>query len=314
MNIESKIKENYPLKPLTTFKIGGPARYFLEITSLEELAEAVKWAQEKGIKILIFSGGSNILVNDRGVDGLVLKLENRNISLKGERVVAGAGANLAQVVRTATGQGLSGMEHLAGIPGSLGGAIRGNAGAYGQSIEAVVETVDVFNLEKNEAGLYSRNDCRFKYRTSIFKEDNKLLVWQTTLKLSPGDQGKISSAIESHIDYRAKTQPNLPSAGCVFKNFTIDEIRETNRDLAKRAEESGAVKGGKVGAGWLIDQMDLKGKKMGNTKISLEHANFIVNTGNATAEEVIMLISYIKQQVRDDFNVQLSEEIEYFGF
>ncbi len=311
--IETKIQNNIPLAPLTTFKIGGPAKFFIEIGTKEDLIGAVRWAKEKGEKIFILGGGSNILIGDKGVDGFVVKINNNQADIKGERVHAGAGALLSRVNIMANGSGLSGLELSVGIPGTVGGAIRGNAGAYGFNIGDSAETVEVFNFNKNHFEQFSKKDCRFGYRDSIFKYDPNLLIWNVILKLENGEQGEMKDKIDEHIKKRTGSQPRLPSAGCIFKNFSLESLRSANEKLAGLAESSGKVKGGMVGAGWIIELLDLKGKAIGGAKISLEHANFIVNTGKATSEDVIMLISYIKQQVRDRFKVQLHEEIQYFG-
>ena len=314
MSIESKIKKNVPLKPLSTFKIGGNAKFFLEVKDKASLEEAIRWADEKTEKVHILAGGSNILINDEGVDGLVLKMANDALSVRGSRLLAGAGAILANVVNTATSHSLSGLENLAGIPGSLGGAIRGNAGAFGHSIDEAVETIEAFDAGSYRFKTLSRKDCQFSYRNSIFKENRSMLAWEVTLKLSENGSGAIKSAVAENLNYRTRTHPKLPSAGCVFTNLMFADVEKLNPGLAERAKGEGIVKGGKVAAGWLIDQLDLKGQRMGGVKISLEHANHIVNTGQGRAEDVVMLISYVKQQVRDNFNIILREEIEYFGF
>lgn len=313
MDIEAKIQKDFDLKPLTTFKIGGKAKYFLEVGQKEELAAALDWAKDKHTSIFILAGGSNVLVSDVGIDGLVVKMSNRKVAVKGERIEAGAGAMLPAVVSAATAHNLSGMEWAAGIPGSLGGAIRGNAGAYGGNMAESVETVEVFDMKKGQFDILSRKFCKFDYRHSLFKDDKSLVIWSAILKMHVGNKDEILGKINDILEKRKKANPKLPSAGCVFKNFTIEDIEKANPRLAQDARDAGVVKGSKVGAGWIIEQLDLKGKKMGEVKVSLEHANFIVNTGQARADEVIMMTSYIKQQVRDELGIQLQEEIEYFG-
>jgi len=327
--IQSKIKQNIPLAPLTTFKIGGPAKFFIEVKTKDELLEALAWAKKNKQPFFILAGGSNVLINDKGVDGLVIKVCNKNITVRGERIECGAGVNLIKAVRLAVSNNLTGIEWAIGIPGTVGGAIRGNAGAYGHCMQELVETVEVFNpakAGKKKFMQFSNKDCQFAYKESVFKftpldrknyltgQDSNLLIWQIILKLKKGNASNINELINKYLKHRDQTQPKLPSAGCVFKNVEFANLRECNANLANEAEEAGIVKGGKVGAGWLIDKLDLKGKTIGGAKISLEHANFIVNTGKATAEDVIMLISFIKQQVRDKFGVQLQEEVQYLGF
>ena len=314
MSIESKIKQNIPLAPLTTFKIGGPAEYFVEIKTKEELAEAASWARENKRPLVILAGGSNVLINDQGIKGLVIKMGNNNLAVKGERVECEAGAELSQVVRLAAGHNLSGLEWAAGIPGSVGGAIRGNAGAFGQSMAEAIEMAEVYKIKKNKFYLFSHHECSFHYRQSIFKKNKNLLIWSVVLKLRKGDVREINEKITENLNKRNKSQPKLPSAGCIFKNIEYKDLAQINPNLAKDARGENIIKGGKVSVGWVIRRLDLAGKKIGKAKISLEHTNFIVNINKATAEEVIILISFIKQQVRDKTGLQLHEEIQYFGF
>ena len=314
MNIESKIKKDVSLAPMTTFKIGGTAEYYLEVEAKDELREAIAWAKGKKLKYFILAGGSNVLISDQGVKGLIIKLRNNSCTVKGRRIVCGAGTALAKAVSSATSYNLSGLEWAAGIPGSIGGSIRGNAGAFGQDMDEIIENVEVFDIGKEKFELFSKNDCKFNYRDSIFKKNNKLVIWQAIIKLKPGKAEDIKDIINQHINYREQTQPRLPSAGCIFKNFKVVGMKKNSQKLAELARQEKIIKKEKIGAGWLIAKAGLKGKTIGGAKVSLEHANFIVNTKNATAEDVIMLISYIKQQVRDKYNVQLQEEIEYFGF
>lgn len=309
-----EIKKNIPLAPLTTFKIGGPAKFFVEIEKKEELIAATEWAKENNEKIYILAGGSNVLISDKGINGLVIKIKNDDALVKGERIECGAGAGLAILINLTAQAELAGLEWAAGIPGTVGGAIRGNAGAFNKRIGEQVETVEVFNIKKNKFKQFSRKDCEFDYRGSIFKKDNNLLIWQITLKLERGEIAEIKNKMGEYLKYRGETQPKLPSAGSIFKNLSLDYLKDNNSYLAGLALKKNIIKDNQAGAGWIIDLLDLKGKAIGGAKISLEHANFIVNTGNATAENIITLISFIKQQARDKFGVQLEEEIQYLGF
>ncbi|MFC1678331.1 UDP-N-acetylmuramate dehydrogenase, partial [Patescibacteria group bacterium] len=270
MKLDSKIKKDIPLAPLTTFKIGGPAKYYVEINSMNDLIGAYDWAREREQKVFILAGGSNVLINDKGVNGLVIKLANKNSTPKGERIECGAGAELSQVVRLAISNVLSGLEWATGIPGSLGGAVRGNAGAFGYCMADIVETVEVFDLEKIKFILLSKNDCRFNYRNSLFKEDKSLIIWQITLRLKKGNTKDINLLVDKNINYRKLAQPKLPSAGCIFKNVFINDLKKANSRFAKLAQEKGIVKEDKVSIGWLIKEIIEPGKKIGGAKISLE--------------------------------------------
>lgn len=311
-----KIQQNISLASMTTFKIGGPAKFFVEITSKEDLIEVIEWAREKQERFYILAGGSNVLISDDGIDGLVIKINNKDLLVEGETIRCGAGVELSAVVRKSLGNNLTGLEWAIGIPGTVGGAVRGNAGAFGLSISNSVEEAEIYDIEKNSFSVIDNKSCKFGYRHSIFKENevNKKIIWSIVLSLSSADKKNIDELVEKYLKYRSSTQPKMPSAGSIFKNIPIEELRSFNNLLAEKAEEDGVVKSGMVAAGWLIDLLGMKGKTIGGAKISLEHANFIVNTGGATASEVVMLISYIKQQVRDRFKVQLQEEVEYLGF
>ena len=309
------VKQNIPLAPLSTFKIGGMAKFFIEARDKDELLEAVEWAHEKKEKIFILAGGSNVLINDNGVDGLVIKIKNQKSKIKNQKLECGAGLELAKAVKAADDNGLTGLEWAAGIPGTIGGAVRGNAGAFGSSIGDSVKEVEFFDPVKMEFGKLDNKACVFGYRESIFKKDNGLkIIWRVCLNLKMGSGKKIKEKMREYVKRRAVSQPKAPSAGSFFENLTLANLREFNAKLASAAEEEGKIKKGMVAAGWVIEKLGLKGKTIGGAKISDEHANFIINAGKATAGDVIMLVSYIKQQARDKFGVQLKEEIRYMGF
>lgn len=310
------IQNNIPLAPLTTFKIGGPAKYFVEVKTKEELAEVFNWAEKNKETVVILGCCSNVLISDKGINGLVVKLRNNDIIVKGSRLECGAGASLMAAARMAIGENLTGLEWAAGIPGTVGGAVNGNAGAFGKSISDNIETVAIFNIKKKKFFVYSNKDCRFDYKTSAFKTDGNLkeIIWQIILKAEAGEAEAIKRITEQYLSQRSQSQPKLPSAGCVFKNLDLEKLRESSSKLTAEAEDLGIIKNGKVSAGWLVERLDMKGKTIGGAKVSLEHANFIVNTGKATAEDVITLISCIKQHARVKYNVQLQEEIQYIGF
>lgn len=316
MSIENKIQENISLAPFSTFKIGGPAEFFVEVEEKEELEEATKWAKEKKKKFFILGGGSNVLISDKGVDGLVIKLLNNEIKIKGERIECGAGASLAKAASAAIAENLSGLEWAIGIPGAtVGGAVRGNAEAFEVGMGDIVETAEALDMKSRKFKIFSNRDCGFSYRESVFKENENLIIWRIVLKLKKERQDEIQKLVKKSIEHRTGKYPKLPSAGSVFKNIPAKIFRETNPILYEKIMEEGKItRQGNIGAGLLIDVLGLKGKTIGGAKISLEHANFIVNTGKAKAEDIIILISFIKQQVRDRLKIQLQEEIRYLGF
>lgn len=315
MNIESKIQKNHPLQNLNTFKVGGNARYYFEVKTKDDLVEIFEWAEEQKVKYYILGGGSNIIVPDAGIDGLVIHLKNDERKLMGERIECGAGAMLAQVNGLAQVNNLSGLEWSCCIPrATIGGAIRGNAGAFGVNMVDIVENVEVFRIKAKRFELLSKRMCNFAYRMSIFKENPDYIIWKAILKLASQNTEVIQAKIEESLNFRFNKYPNLPSAGSVFENIDPLEAEKANKSFFDNELKGHIGREGKIGAGLLIDLAGLKGKSIGGIKISLEHANHIVNTGNGTAEEIVMMISFIKQQVRDKFGIQLKEEVSYLGF
>lgn len=309
------IKENFSLAPLTNFKIGGPAKFFIEAKTKEELEQAIKWGEENKEKIFILGGGSNILISNKGINGLVIKIINEEILILGQRIDCGAGATLAKVASLAVSHNLSGVEWVVGIPrATIGGAIRGNAEAFNVAMSDIVETVLIFDLLTHKFKTLSNKDCEFGYRVSVFKEKNNYIIWSAILKLKNEKPEIINELVNKSIAFRGRNYPKLPSAGSVFKNVPVKLIEQNNPQLLEEIKKRGITRLDNVGAGMLIDMLGLKGKTIGGAKISLEHANHIVNTGKATSDDIIMLISYIKQQVRDKLGIQLQEEIQYLGF
>ncbi|MDD5626208.1 MAG: UDP-N-acetylmuramate dehydrogenase [Patescibacteria group bacterium] len=307
-----QIKKNISLAPLTSFKIGGPAKYFLEAKNADEVIEGLKWAKKNKIKYFVLGGGSNILISDEGFNGLVIKVQPAKIFFKNLSGVISAGTSLAQLVGASIKDGLTGLEWAAGIPGTLGGAIYGNTGAMGHSISESVEKIKVL---RNSALINLKNkDIKFAYRKSIFQK-NKDVILEIELKLQKGDREEIKKLIKENLLKRSLSQPHYPSAGCVFKNLSP---RLTSLGLAKLLEKYPELenfkKSGVVSAGWLIEKCGLKGKQIGQAQISEKHANFIVNLGNAKAKDVIALINLVKKTVKNKFDFDLKEEIQYVDF
>ncbi|MBU4369570.1 UDP-N-acetylmuramate dehydrogenase [Patescibacteria group bacterium] len=284
--IEGKIEKNINLAPLTTFKIGGPAKYFCQVKTEEELIQVIKWAKKKKIPYFVIGGGSNLLISDKGFKGLVIKLSMEQCQLVGNKLLLGSALRLSQTVMFLVKNNLTGLEWAAGIPGTVGGAVRGNAGAFGQEISNCLLKVTV--LREGEVIELKNKEIRFAYRQSIFKK-NKDIILNVVLSLKKGKNQENEKIIQDILQRRRKSHPSQPSAGCVFKNPKLSS------------------------AGLLIDKCGLKGRQIGGAKISEKHANFIINTGQAKARDVKNLIELIKKQVKDKFNIELKEEIEYLG-
>ncbi|MFA5946655.1 MAG: UDP-N-acetylmuramate dehydrogenase [Patescibacteria group bacterium] len=309
----AQFKENEPLAKHVNMKIGGPAKFFVEAKSVQDVADAVKLAKENGLKFFVLGGGSNTLVADEGFNGLVIKIAMRNISINGDTVVAEAGAISASVARQTATAGLRGFEWAVSLPGTIGGAVRGNAGCFGG--ETKDNLVSVKLLREGEVINVAAADLKMKYRHSALKElGNHDVVLEATFKLTPGDKTEALALIDSNLDKRKKTQPlGAASAGCMFKNFEYTD-ESTLEKLKQDADVPEAMlKSKRLAAGWLIDQAGLKGAKMGDAMVSTEHGNFLMNTGKATASQIAELISLVKMKIRNNYGIQLEEEVQFLG-
>ncbi|MBI5254632.1 UDP-N-acetylmuramate dehydrogenase [Candidatus Falkowbacteria bacterium] len=291
------VKENEPLAKYTTFKIGGPAKFFIEVDSADLLVEAIQWVKKNNKKFFVIGAGSNLLIDDKGFDGLIIRLNGGEIKIADNQVKAFAGASLAAMIRKTIEAGLTGLEFAANIPGAVGGAVRGNAGAYGKGVGAFVEKVEALFVDTMELKWLSREECEFGYRDSLFKKKDGIIIVNVEFKLPRAevDPAQTLALIQKEWNERQLKQPlEYPSAGCAFVN-----IEATN---------------GKIAAGGLIEKCGLKGKKIGGAQISEKHANFIINVDNAKAEDVIALIALVKDTVKQRFGVELREEIQYLNF
>lgn len=320
MDFEEKIKQligdNFKrqelLAPYTSWQIGGPAKYFCDIADIEQLISVIKLAENKKLPFFILGGGSNILVSGRGFDGLVIRLLLSRLKVNGNYLEAEAGLALSKAVGQSLSSGLSGLEWAAGIPGTIGGAICNNAGAYGSDMSQLVESVEV--LRQGKIKKIKNKDCRFGYRQSVFKQCGRDIILSVNLKLQPGDKEQIRQSISAILKERKSKFISGRCAGSVFKNIGLSQSEAP--EFAGRFPDCPAEFISKriIPAAWLIDQCGLKGRKIGGAEVSDNHAGIINNTEGATAEDVVMLISIIKQKVRSRFNLQLMEEIEYVGF
>lgn len=305
------LQRNVSLAPLTTFHIGGKANYFTKITGALEIASAIEYGEKNNLPIFVFSGGSNILFSDKDFSGLVIQIEDGGIKVLDEKMFCGAGVKFLDVVCTACENGLSGLEKTAGIPGSLGGAIRGNAGAFGTEIGDVVHSVKVYARDTGMLKEYSQKMCEFGYRTSIFKNQTNLIIISAELKLEKGEKNVLQKIMNDTIAIRESKHSQ--KAWCAGSFFMNPVVRDEKLLLEFQKDTGNESKDGKLPAGWLIDHVGLRGKQIGGAMVSKKHPNYLVNTGSATAEDVLMLASLIKTRVRDELGVRLQEEVQYVG-
>ncbi|MFH1564777.1 MAG: UDP-N-acetylmuramate dehydrogenase [bacterium] len=283
MTAKINIQKNTKLVQHTTFRIGGPADFFVEVKNSDELVESVSWAKEKKIKYFILGGGSNVLFSDDGYKGLVIKIASKKIELvKNNLIIADAGANLSQLVKFSIKNNLNGLEWASGIYGTFGGAIFGNVGANGSCIADVVEEVEIFDGKKIQ--IFKNKELNFKYRSSGIK--NGSVIISAKLKLKKGDKQESEKLVKKYLKERSEKQPKGFCAGSIFKN-------------PKNSS-----------AGLLIEKCGLKGLKIGDAQISEQHANFIVNLDGAKAGDVLGLIERIKKEVEKKFGVKLKEELK----
>lgn len=294
-----------PLAPHTTFGIGGKAAYFVEVLRVEDIKEAYSCAREKGLPVVVLGGGSNVLVPDEGLDAVVIKIATKGIVRSGTTLAVAAGEALFDVVRYAAGQGLGGLEGLAGVPGTLGGAVRGNAGAFGTEVKDVLVSASVFDVEAGQVREFDVVECAFGYRTSYFKTHSGLIVLEATLALSPTEPQASEGRIMHTLAERHKRHiQDIRSAGSFFKNPVVSpELQQMFKD-----EKGSDSKEGRVPAGWLMDRAGLKGLRVGDAVASEYHTNYFLNAGSATAAQVKELAHSAKAAVAAEFGVELEEE------
>ncbi len=306
-------QENVPLADYTTFKVGGPARFFLEVKTIEEIRNAVAWAIEKGLPIFVLADGSNVIVSQKGFSGLVIKTSINGIKVADNRLIAGAATSMKIVVDCAVSAGMSGIEWAGGLPGSFGGAIRGNAGAFGGEIKDSAEEVVSISLTDGELRKRDNQACEFGYRESIFKKLGSEVIISAILRLKPGEKNQLRAIADDHIMFRQNRHPlDYPNSGSIFKNTPVEKVSEQWQEHFKdfiKTDPFPIVPTGKI-----IEDSGLKGRQVGGAQVSSKHANYIVNTGGATGEDIFELINQIKQTVREKFGIELEVEPELLGF
>ena len=304
------VQENVALAPLTTFNIGGAARHLVDVRSEGEIVEAITWAKVRNLDFIILAGGSNVLIPDSGFPGLVFRIKGDLWSISDATVDVWAGTNLLHLIQTLGRKGLGGWESLSGIPGTIGGAIRGNAGAFGTEIKDFVTSVRAFNLVTRETNSFSNESCDFSYRHSFFKDNREWVVTRTMLSLLKMDpQDSLRKSQETVAEREKRHLQNVRAAGSYFMNpIAPDAVRKMFEQ-----EKGVASKNGRVPAGWLIEKAGMKGATVGGAIASLQHPNYLVNQGTATSADVLVLAEKVKKAVKDQFGIELNEEAEIIG-
>ena len=281
-------QKNVLLANQTSFKIGGPAKYFFEAKTKQDVVESLKIAGEDNLPFFILGGGSNVLAQDKGFDGLVLKTCNSQFSIDGLKIKAEAGAPLAGLTAASAGVSLTGFEWAVGIPGRVGGSLCGNSKAFNKNISDFVKEVEILDLKDFKIKTLTKEDCNFSEKESVFKHNKNLIILSAVFQLKKSSKEKIKKKIKENIVFRKEKQPlNYPSAGSVFVNLS-----------------------GQKPSSYLIEKAGLKGRRVGGAQISEKHAGFIINLGEAKSADVLTLIEIVKKEVRKKFRINLKEEIQ----
>ena len=287
---KENIKYNEPMSKHTSFKTGGPADYYIIAKTIEQIKKVVQFAKINNIQLYIIGNGSNLLVLDKGIRGIVLKIELDNIEIQEKKenvvVASGAGVKVMALAQFLKQKGISGFEEFSGIPGTIGGANYMNAGAYGKEIKDIILESTVLNKENENIEILKKEEQKLNYRNSIFKQ-HKYIILETKFNFQNGSIEEIDKKMKEFFIQRKEKQPlEYPSGGSTFK------------------------RGKKFITAKLIDDCGLKGYTIGGAQISEKHAGFIINKGNATSEDILNLINYTKKIVFEKYGVHIEEEIE----
>ncbi len=289
------LQENVILAPYTSFGIGGPARYFITAQTPTEIIRAIRAARKNDIKYFILGGGSNILIDDQGFDGMIIKDECRHFQFDSTGAAAQSGALVDSMVDVAVERSLGGLEYAAGIRGTIGGAVYGNAGAFGHAINEILEKGVIYNHE-DKIVIVDNNYFKFAYRKSLLSDCGDVVL-SVYLRLNPADQNKLAEIVNERRKFRQDRHPvGLGSAGSVFKNLrTLEDPKNV------------------IPAGKLLEEAGVKDMRIGDAAIFDKHCNIVVNMGHATSSDVKTLIGNMNKAVLDKFGVDLKREILYIG-
>lgn len=296
------------LSRYTRFGIGGAADLYAETADDEAFIAALALARAAGVPTAVIGDGTNLIVADAGFRGLVLRYRADRLQVAGTCVMADAGAGLQRLVDFTVDRGLKGLETLAGIPGSVGAAIYGNAGAYGHSISERVVRVRFY--DGAEIRLFTNDECRFHYRESIFKQHKEWIIFSTELALDAAEAAVLRRTADDIVKIRNEKFPvTMKCAGSIFKNLLYKDLPAE----VAAAVPAGVVREGKVPSAYFLEQVGAKGIEFGGIRVATYHANLIYNAGGGTAAELCAVIRDLKQRVVDRFGIELEEEVQYVG-
>ena len=302
------LRAGAPLAELTRFGIGGAADLLAETSDSLAFVAAIRACRAAGIPFYIIGDGSNLIVSDRGYRGVVLRLASKGLVAAGTCIVADAGAPLQALVDAAIDRGLAGLETLTGIPGSVGAAVYGNAGAYGHSLSERVTGVELFDGETIRTLAHA--DCEFEYRESVFKRHKDWIILRVTLQLEPGDGAALRARADEIRRVRdEKFPPTMRCAGSIFKNLLVANLPpEVVAGIPPQA-----IREGKMAAAYFLDQVGAKGMRRNGIQVADYHANLIYNAGGGTADDLRAIIADLRERVQAQFGILLEEEVQYLG-
>ena len=304
-----QLRHQAPLCDETRFGVGGPARLLVDASTDRSFWQAYRLVLASGEPHLVLGGGTNLIVSGAGYDGIILRYRGCAIHRDGLHVTAGSGLDLDQLVMHTVDAGLAGLESMRRIPGWVGAAVYGNAGAYGQQINDTLTAVRAFDGRR--IFTLSRAECGFVYRASRFKQQKNWVVLSATFSLRPGDRAALADRAEQIRSTRdAKFPPSMKCAGSIFKNLHLAQLPPA---VQARVPEK-VVQYGKVPAAWFLEQVGAKGRRDGGIRVADYHANLIYNEGSGTSEELIRMIDTLKADVQREFDLALEEEVQYVGF
>ncbi|PWU06252.1 MAG: UDP-N-acetylenolpyruvoylglucosamine reductase [Terriglobia bacterium] len=297
------------LSRYTRFGIGGPADLYAETESVEAFIAALAAARASGMETMVIGGGTNLIVADEGFRGIMLRYRAESLRATGLCVMADAGADLQALVDFTVARGLKGLETLAGIPGSVGAAVYGNAGAYGHAISERVVRVRFY--DGTRVRFFSNEECEFQYRESIFKDHKEWIIFSAELQMEQAEPAVLRRTADDIVKVRNEKFPvTMKCAGSIFKNLLL---RELPREIAA-AIPAAVVREGKVPAAYFLEQIGAKGMERGQIRVAVYHANLLYNAGGGSAADLSLLIQELKSRVRDRFGIDLEEEVQYVGF
>lgn len=303
------------LRPFTTMRVGGTARYFIRATTENQLMKAIREAERIRLAWVVIGEGSNIIPPDQPLNALVIKNEINHVRQRGTRVTVGSGTSLLAFIHALNARGWAGFEKMAGIPGTVGGAVYGSAGAYGQEIKDHLLRVKIFDSPPRAGAVrwLSKEECRFGYRTSIFKKKKRWVILEAEFEVSHQESNMLQKTSRDIIRLREqKYRPGLRCPGSFFKNILLSDIRpaQLRRQFLDRIKPQ-MIQYGKVPAGYLLESVGAKGMREGGIAVAEHHGNLVYNRGKGTAGEIKRLAEILKTKVEKVFGIRLEEEVQY---